>query len=451
MLLSACALLSATGPALPQQAQWPGWRGPDGSGVIESATPPIEWGENLNLRWKVELPGRGLSSPTVWGEHVFVTAAVSLGDPPEGPYPPPTEGDYLFPLDEQEFHLMALSRADGSVAWDRALHSQVPHQSVHRDGSFATPTVVTDGRRLYASFGSFGIFATTMDGEPIWNTDLGDMDVFNSFGEGSSPALTSDAVVVAWEHNGGESFLAALDKASGEERWRVPLDTQMGWASPLVVEGKTGPQVVMCGPESAGYDAATGEVVWSYDLSSEKRRSPQQLKGGVVASPAYRNGILVYTTGSARGKFVAIRVSEAEGDLEQGDAVLWTADGNTPEIPSPIAAGGVLYSLKNNAGIVSAFDLAGGQRLFGPQRMLALGESFASPVAAGEHLIFLSRDGTAEVLARGREFRSVAINKLEDTFAASPAVAGDELYLRGSTFLYCVADEDDGSETVDED
>jgi outer membrane protein assembly factor BamB len=343
------------------------------------------------------------------------------------------------PLVEQEFLVLALDRADGSLVWKRTASKQTPHESSHADGSFASPTLVTDGERVIASFGSFGLYAYDMAGEPLWSKDLGDMSITRAFGEGSSPVLRDGVLVVDWEHE-GDSFVVALDAASGEERWRQARPSGTSWASPLVLEADGGPVVVIGGPRTVAYELATGAERWSYGEAPAPSRGGSS---GNIASPVVYQDVLVLLSGGRRGGFEAIAVApDAEGALERDSARLWTHDGDAPHVPSPLAHDGILYALKGNSGVLTAMDLSTGETLYS-QRLEGVQNIYASPVLADGRLYLAGRDGAVEVVAAGPEPETLAVNRLDDAFDASPAVAGDELFLRGRRHVYCVAEEED--------
>ena len=209
---------------------WPQWRGPEGTGVSRSAKPPIEWSETKNIRWKKAIPGRGAGTPVIWGEQLFLSSAVPVGaseaeaHAARGKAPGP-----------HKYVVMAIDRKDGKVAWERVVREDTPHEGSHQEwGTWASPSVVTDGTIVIASFESRGIYAFDMKGTPVWQKDLGDKSMRNQFGEGSSPALHGNTVVIVWDHQ-GESFIIALDKRTGEERWRNARDEIDSWATPLIV------------------------------------------------------------------------------------------------------------------------------------------------------------------------------------------------------------------------
>lgn len=412
---------------------WPEWRGPLRTGAAPAGDPPVEWSESLNVRWKVPLPGLGSATPVVWGDRLFVLSAVSTDEPsPDGP------GFFSRLVDRvmgresatrvQQFVVLAVDRRDGQVRWERVAREEAP-QGKHGANTWASPSAVTDGEVVCAFFGSSGLYCYDFDGRPLWETDLGDMRVKMSSGAGASPTLHGDLLIVPWDHE-GRSFIAAFDKRTGRERWRTPRDEATSWSTPLVIEHEDGAQVVTSATEAVrGYDAATGELRWWGAGVTEN----------AIPSPVAADG-LVFVTGGYRGnRLAAIDLSAAAGDIRGSDAVVWSVDRDTPYVPSPLLLDDQLYVLKSNSGVLIAYDAATGARRYGPERVPGVRNVYASPVAAGGRLYVTSRDGATAVLRAGPAFEVLATNVLDDEFDASPAVAGDELYLRGRHFLYCIA------------
>lgn len=435
-LLPALALVPVLTVSASAQAHWPHWRGPLGTGEAPDGNPPLEWSEGENVRWKVEVPGRGKGTPIVWGDHVFVLTAVPVGEPVElddaGDGGRRRRG--VQPNQRQRFVVQARSRADGAVVWEDVANELLPHEGTHGDGSWAAASAVTDGETLLAHFGSRGLYAYGLDGEKRWEVQLGQMETRNSFGEGSSPALYEDTVVVQWDHE-GPSFIVALDAATGEERWRRERDEPTSWATPVVCEVDGEPQVITSGTLIRSYDLASGELLWACDAEMTKNAVP---------TPIHREGIAYVTSGFRGAALVALRLEGARGELEDTDAVLWHFDEDTPYVPSPLLAGRYLCYLKSNNGVLSVQDVETGERVFGPERLQAVANVYASPVAARGRLYLVGRDGEVEVRALDGEFGVLATNRLPDAFDASPAIAERELYLRGESYLWCLAADDEG-------
>jgi len=418
LLMVALVALLAAVPMQAEQHYWGHWRGPDNTGAAPSADPPVEWSESSNVRWKVPVPGRGSSSPVVWGDRVFVTTAVSeSGRTAEGV--------------PHRFMVMAFDRATGEVAWERVAREEAPHEAAHRqNGTFASASPVTDGEVLIASFESRGIYAYDLDGNLLWQKDLGDKLMRNQFGEGSSPALYGDTLVHVWDHIGGQSFVVGLDKSTGEELWRTDREEIDTWATPLVVEVNGRAQAIVPAMERVeSYDLETGEVVWE----------TEGLTMNVIPSPVYEDGLAILMSGYRGNSLKAIDLTRASGDITGTDAIVWTYDRDTPYVPSPLLYDGTLYMLKSNNGILTVFDARSGETHYELQRLEGIDEVFSSPVGAAGRVYITSRDGDTLVLRHGDTYEVIGSNRLDDGFDASPAIVGGEIYMRGYQYLYCIA------------
>lgn len=425
----------ASGPAPSFDQHWPQWRGPLASGVAPKADPPVEWSETKNVRWKVTIPGRGFGTPVVWGDRIFLLTAIPVGSPPP-PAPVSEGGQRDLPKieagGEQRFVAMALSRKDGKVLWERTAAQAKPHEGTHQDGSWASASAITDGEQLYAFFGSFGIYVYDLEGNLRWSKDLGDMHTRHAFGEGSSPAVWGDTLVINWDHE-GDSFIVALDKRTGEERWRVARPGERtSWSTPLVVAEGGKPQVIVAATErSRGYDLATGEVLWQSG----------GMTGNVIPSPVYADGLVYLMSGFRGAALQAIRLAEAKGEVTGAPALVWSQDRDTPYVPSPLLYDGKLYFLKVNTGILSCLDAKTGQPHYSEQRLEGIQGIYASPVGASGRVYLVGRNGVTLVLKNGTTFEQLASNTLDDRFDASPAIVGNEIFLRGHQSLYCLARE----------
>lgn len=425
----AAGLLSPAAAAETADRYWPQWRGPDANGVAPHAEPPLRWGEGSNLRYKVEIPGSGLASPVVWADRIYLLTAVDAGD---AGAEAGEAGRGVSPDRELRFVVLALDRATGETVWERTAVRARPHEGTHPDGSWAAASAITDGERVWAFFGSRGIYCYRRDGELLWEKDLGDMETRLGFGEGASPVLAGDTLVINWDHE-GEGFAVALDAATGEERWRVARDEPTSWATPRVIEVDGRRQVVINATNRVrAYDLETGELVWETG----------GMTANVIPSPVSDDGLVYVTSGFRGNALKAIRPAGAEGDLTGTPAEVWSHDRDTPYVPSPLLYDGVLYFLKHNQGILSALDAASGKVFYGPERLEGVDGAYASPVAAAERVYVVGRDGTTAVLAAGPELEVLATNELDDRFDASPAIVGDTLYLRGRRYLYALAEAD---------
>ena len=461
---------------------WPTWRGPNATGVAPEADPPMEWSENKNVRWKISIPGKGHSSPIVWGDHVFVTSAIETDKPidpklieaaqqrqqnrfrhfgrREGSRPreddrhsprrgngdgPPrreegvrgSEGQRssfmrgVQPTKIYHFDILALNRGDGGIVWQQTAHEAFPHEGTHNEGSWASNSLVTDGESVYAYFGSRGLYSYDMQGNSKWEKDFGNMTIKLGFGEGSSPVLYGEVIIVNWDHE-GQSFIIALDKKTGQERWKVNRDEPTSWSTPIVVEHNGSPQVITSATNATrSYNLATGELIWECG----------GMTMNTIPSPVSAEGMVYVTSGFRGNALQAIHLASAFGDISGNEkAVVWEYDRDTPYTPSPLLYGDKLYFLKRNDSILSCFNVSTGQAYYGPQRMEGIeGNVFASPVGAANRVYISGGNGTTLVIKHGPQFEVIAQNVLDSSFTASPAIVENEIYLRGDKYLYCIA------------
>ncbi|MCZ6680942.1 MAG: PQQ-like beta-propeller repeat protein [Candidatus Poribacteria bacterium] len=415
------------------QHYWPQWRGPLGTGVALHANPPVEWSEGVNIRWKIALPGVGHSTPIVWGDRVFVTTAVPYGEALKPKYSRlPNAHDELPITHRHKFMVIAVSRRDGNILWERTVREELPHAGGHYTASLASNSPVTDGEHLFAYFGSYGLYCLDLDGELLWETDLGQMHPMHGHGEGSSPALYRDTLIINWDHE-GQSFVVAFDKRTGKERWKVSRDGVSSWTTPIIVEDGGKPQVIISGSKRVrGYDLATGVVIWECGgLSVEN----------VVASPVAGDGMVYVGSSYDKPSMLAIRLDGAKGDITGTARVVWSRTRGAPYVPSPLLYGDSLYFIRHFQGILTRVNARTGEDQPGPLRLNGIGYVFASPVGAQGRVYITGRDGTTLVISHDETPKFLARNQLNDSFSASPAVVGRELFLRGQEYLYCIAEE----------
>ncbi len=414
------------------QHYWPQWRGPLGTGVAPNARPPVEWSETKHIRWKTALPGKGHSTPIVWGERVFLTTAIPYGAAVKPRFPNrPGAHDNLASTRPHEFVVLAVSRRDGKILWRQTVRKEPPHEAGHVSASLASASPVTDGEHLFAFFGSRGLYCLDLGGKLLWKKDLGAMHTKHGHGEGSSPALHGETLIVNWDHE-EQSFLVALDKRTGRQRWRVARAEDTSWATPIVVEHGGKAQVIVPGTKRLrGYDLASGAVLWECG----------GLSSNIVASPVAANGVVYAGSSYDTRALLAIRLDGAKGDITGTRQVVWTRRRGTPYVPSPLLYGDSLYTLLHYQGILSRLDARTGDDRGGPFRLEAISNVYASPVGAAGRVYVTSRDGVTQVISHGEETpKMLAVNRLDDSFSASAAVVGRELFLRGERHLYCIAD-----------
>ena len=415
--------------------QWPHWRGPLHSGESPTAIPPVRWSETENLNWKTELPGRGHSTPIVWGNMIFVTAAVEVGEEFEPPHPPrPGAHDNLPVTRAAEFYVIAVERESGKILWQRQVNELVPREGGHISASLASASVATDGIRVYAHFGSFGTYALDFDGKILWETQLGQMHSKHGHGEGASPIVHDGKLFIVWDHE-EQSFVTALAADTGQEVWRVLRDEVTSWSSPIVVELDGQSQLVVNGTHRIrGYDTASGKVVWECG----------GLSNNVVASPVFNDGVLIAGSSYEKRAMLAIRLnSTTQGDITGTDRVLWNRQNLTPYVPSLLAFQEHLYYLRHYQGILSRVAIESGEDAPGPIRLQGFREIYASPIAADGKIYITDREGTTVVISADDYPRTLGINQIDDRVNASLAVVGGELFIRGEKALYSFANNSD--------
>jgi outer membrane protein assembly factor BamB len=333
------------------------------------------------------------------------------------------------PSEFHQFVLVSIDRTSGQTQWKKTLREEVPHEGHHRDHGFASHSPVTDGQHVYAWLGSRGLHCYTMKGELKWQKDFGKQRTIMSFGEGNSPALHGQSIVVNWDHE-GEDFIAALDKTTGKELWRNPRDERTTWTTPLIVEhdGKTH-VIVSASQRIRSYDLATGKQLWECG----------GMTANVIPTPVSAFGMVYVISGFRGNALLAIRLGQT-GDLTDTDAIAWRHNKSTPYVPSPLLYGENLYFLSGNNPVLSCFGAKSGQAVFAEQRLEGPSGFYASPVGAGGRVYLAGRNGTTVVLKKSDQFEVLATNKLNENFDASPAVVGNELFLRGHEHLYCLAE-----------
>lgn len=430
-------LLISTLLGLPSQAEdagknWPQWRGPLGTGAAPKADPPVEWSESKNIRWKIKLPGLGHSTPVIWNDRIFLTTAVPFGEELKPRYSgAPGAHDNSPVTRRHEFVVLCISRRDGKTVWKKTVHKELPHEGGHYTGSLASASPVTDGQHLFAFFGSRGLYCLDLDGKLLWKQNLGKMHTKHGHGEGSSPALHGDTLVVNWDHE-GQSFLVAFDKSTGRERWKVERDEVTSWTTPIIVEHDGAPQVVVPGTtRMRAYDLGSGKVIWECG----------GLSANIVASPVAADGMVFAGSSYEKRAFLAIRLDGANGDITDSENVVWTRIHGTPYVPSPLLYGDAIYFLRHYQGVLSRVSTKTGQDLGGPFRLGAIRNVYSSPVAASNRIYITDLDGTTMVISHSDKPDLLSVNQLDDSFSASAALVGDQLFLRGAKHLYCIAKE----------
>jgi len=430
---------------------WHHWRGPHTNGVAVNANPPLTWSESENIRWKVPIPGLGHATPIIWEDKIFIQTAIKVDKPAEEEKTENTEESDsvnenpfsgFLPQNQRDrqrgegigelyqFKLIAYNRSDGSILWEKTLKETEPHEGMHNHSSFASNSPVTDGEYIYAYFGSRGLYCLDMKGNIKWEKDLGQMRKAGTFGEGSCPIIHEDAIVILRDQE-GQSFIVALNKYSGDEIWKKERNERTTWTSPIVVEHNGKSQIIVPATNrTRSYDLENGDVLW--ECSGMTRN--------VIPSPVYTDGHVYVISGFRGSSLQAIDLDIADGDITGTDAIVWEYNRDTPYVPSPLLSGDIIYFLKDNNGILTAIDKNTGMVHYGPERVTGISGVYSSIAGAADRVYIASRNGTVTVLKHGPEFEVLAVNKLDDSFNASPVFVGDELFLRGAQHLYRIAE-----------
>jgi outer membrane protein assembly factor BamB len=418
------------------EKNWHQWRGPFMTGLSPDGDPPIEWGETKNVKWKTAIPGKGHSTPIIWGDKIFILTAVETDKEgqPQAQESESTRGRGMPTTRSTKIHrfvVLAINRDDGKILWQKTVKEEMPQEGTHEFGSWASHSPVTDGAHVYAYFGSRGLFCLDMEGNVEWERDFGQLSKRMNFGEGSSPAIYGDKIIVTWDHE-GLSFIVAVDKKTGKDIWKFDRDEGTSWATPYVVEVEEKHQVITSATKLIrGYDIETGGLIWECGGMTQN----------AIPMPVAADGILYVMSGFRGNALLAIRLSEAKGNITATDAIVWKHDKDTPYTPSPLIMGNNLYFLKGNNGILSCFDAKTGTPHYITQRLDGMGNIFASLFGAKDRIYVTGQKGIFYVVKQGPEFAILAKNTLEDNFNASPAVVGKQLFLRGYKNLYCIEEE----------
>ena len=408
---------------------WHQWRGPEANGVSRTATPPIEWSEDKNVKWKVAIDGNGTSTPIIWENKVFLLTAIDTGivDPslPRPEDQPERVFGIKYPNTTFQFVVLCLDRETGREVWRKTAIERIPHEGHHGDNSFASASPTTDGERLYCWFGSAGLFCYDLNGRKLWQRDLGKAYMEASLGEGCSPVVHDGKLVIVRDQQ-RQSSIEVLEAKTGVTRWKANRDEPNAWATPYVIEYRGRTQVVTAASKLVcSYDLNNGEVIWQCS----------GLTGNVIPSPVV-DGDVVYCMSGYQGYALLALPLSATGDISDG--IVWTRHQGTPYIPSPLLYDGLLYFNQSNQAILSCLDARTGETIMDRTRLPGLSTVYASPAGADGRVYISGRNGTTLVLQQSRELQVLATNKLDEQFDASPALAGNQLFLRGRKFLYCV-------------
>jgi outer membrane protein assembly factor BamB len=411
---------------------WHHWRGPLANGTAPHGKPPLKWNDRTNIKWKTELPGLGSTTPIVWGDRVFVLTAIDTdreADPADIPKANPRfEKKTPAPTTYHQFLVLAIDRSSGAIRWRAKAAEIVPHEGHHPTHSYAAYSPTTDGKYLYVSFGSFGLFCYDFNGKLRWKrTDLPRLETRLGWGEGGGLVVHGDSLIVNRDQD-GPSFLYVLDKHNGQTRWKAARDETTTWNTPLVVDYKGRTQIIVSAKNFIrSYDLAEGRVLWQCGgMTANCIPSAVRYEDSVICMSGYRGSM-------------AYRIPlDASGDVTGSDKILWMHDRGTPYVPSPLLSGDRLYFTQTNEPVLTCLNAKTGEVILERERLRGLSSLYASPVEADGRIYFTDRNGTTMVIQRGDKLKVLAVNRLDEPIDASPAAIGKQLFLRSAKHLYCI-------------
>ena len=411
---------------------WPHWRGPSHTGVAAGSV-PLSWNDSEHVRWKIEIPGRAFSTPVAHGDRLFLTTAIPTGTKAADVAASGggRAGGGSGAGEEHRLEVMAIDRASGKTLWQRTATTSRPHEGYHHQyGSFASNAPATDGQRVYAFFGSRGLYVYDLNGKPLWQKDFGlKMAMRLGFGEGSGTVVHNGKVYLQFDHQ-QEGFVVALNAADGKELWRAPRMENSSWSTPLVVEHNGARQLVVTADTKVkAYGTDTGKVVWEVaGLGTNPIPQPVQSGDTVLVMSGYRNP-----------RLMAIRLGRT-GDLTGTDAVVWESTRGTSYTASPALHENRLYVIADN-GMLSVFNAATGEPHYLQTRLPKPYNFKASPLVASGRVYLATEEGDVVVVKAGNSYEVLATNTLADqSFIASPIALGNDLFLRSRTHLFRIAE-----------
>ncbi|MDB2673431.1 PQQ-like beta-propeller repeat protein [Akkermansiaceae bacterium] len=419
------------------QDHWPMFRGADSRGVSENTDLPVTWSTTKNIGWKTDIPGRGWSSPIIWGDRVFVTTVVNQGEteaPKKGLY---FGGNRLkIPDTIHHWKVLCLDFESGKILWEKNVHEGKPKSSIHLKNSYASETPVTDGNLVYCSFGNRGLYALDFKGGVKWSIDYPVHKTRYGWGTSSSPVLHGDRIYLV-NDNEEDSYLLALDKRTGKKIWRTPRSEKSNWSNPYIWKNELRTEIIVPGSgRTRSYDLQ-GKELWSFKgMSSITIATPYSHKGLLYLSSGY--------VGDASRPLYAIRPG-ASGDISvtkkeiSNEFIAWSRWKAAPYNPSTLLYQDQIYVLLDR-GYLSAIDPKTGEDIYGKNRLPGSTGFTASPWAYQGMIFCLNEDGGTNVIKAGKEFSLMHTNQLgeDDMGMATPAIAGKSLIIRTSARIYCV-------------
>lgn len=436
-LLTLALLLALVPPGAPD-GNWPQFRGPNSTGVVEDTSLPDTWSETKNVVWKSDMPGLGWSSPIVWGDRIFLTSVVSAGEieaPKKGLY---FGGERGLPKDEHRWMVYCIDWKTGKIVWEREVHRGAPSTTRHLKNTYASETPVTDGERVYALFGNLGLFCFDFNGKLLWTQKYETRKTRFGWGTAASPVLHKEKLIVL-NDNDEESFILAYDKKSGKELWRTDRGKGTNWATPYIWESGRRTEIVV---------PATKAVI-SYDLNGKPLWEFKGMSSIAIPTPFSKFDLLYIASGYVGDQHRPVYAVKpgASGDisLKQGETsnefIAWYHPQAGPYNPSPIIYGDHYYTLYDR-GFLTCHDARTGREIYGKQRIdadVAANAFTSSPWAYNGKLFALNEDGDTYVIQAGPEYKLLGRNSLGEMCMATPAIARGSLIIRTASKLYRIA------------
>jgi len=438
-------LSAGTSLAVPNDLFWPQFRGPNGSGVSDSADIPTEWSTEKNHAWSVPIPGSGYSSPIVVGGRIFLTSAIADKDEEKAPRGMRAESTkYAVGDSTYDWRVYCLSLEDGSILWEKSVHVGKAKKGKHPKNSYATETPASDGKRVYFYFSQVGLFAFTLDGKLLWKTDPGTYETYLEYGTSSSPITDGERVYLQAD-NEERASIAAYDVESGKEVWRTDRDEITSWSTPFLWKNSLRDELVTVAPRKArAYDPKTGTLIW--ELAGMSKLT--------VPVPIADDKCCYISCGQlvdARNRPIYAIMPGATGDISlakgvnQSPSIHWRNQLGAPYVPSPLIYKERFYIVHDRP-LFDCLSLETGKPIYPRSRLTKGGNFTASPIATRDKIIVLSEEGLAYVLDAGEKFHIRQINPPLDEdglFLATPALAGKSLLLRGAKTLHCVREKEE--------
>lgn len=443
--LSCCAVTLIAASLFGQEFEtakyqnWHQWRGPNADGLATQGNPPIKWNDRTNIRWKFPIVGEGSSTPIVWGKQVFILSAIETNRIPATPTETDAEAQTEPPAHIMEFVVWCLDRNSGDVVWKKVVTEAAPHEGRHPSTTYAAASPTTDGKHLYVSFGSHGLFCLTLTGDLVWQKDLGDMRTRRGWGEAVSPVIHDGKLVVNWDQE-DQSEIFVLDAGNGDLIWKKNRHEPTTWATPLIVKFDGKSQLITNGTNSVcSYDLETGKIIWeSPGTTLNAIPSPVRSGDQVICMAGYRGNAAFAIDLNSKGRINVVNTGI-------GQPIKWHVHQHTPYVPSPLVTDGRLYFTKSLNAILNCLDVQTGELLYKnaqgkpePIRLPKLKSMYASPAAVDDRIYLTSREGVTLVIRNSAEFEVISTNQLTEEIDASPAIVGDQIFLRGKKNLYCI-------------